>query len=140
MPATIHVIATTKEGTRAALARSKQLSAAPIDARVILLVPRIVSLESPPDGPEEVARISEQYRQLAAEAGVDASVRLCVGQRYRDVFRFMLGKEASVVVGGRRRWWWHTAEQDLERELRRAGHSVVFADVAKGLANINRLY
>ena len=78
--------------------------------------------------------ISDRYRELTIHAGVNASVRVCVGPRRKDMFRFMLGRNATVVIGGRRRWWWHTAEQELERELRRHGHDVVFAEVTEAVS------
>ena len=56
----VQVIATTEEGTRAALAEARQLSAHLSPARIVVLVPRMVSYLTPPDSPSEAALIAEQ--------------------------------------------------------------------------------
>ena len=82
---------------------------------------------------QNLSQIQHRYGTLADAVlsghRSTATVRLCVCRRYTEIFRWMLGKRATVVVGGRRRWWWPTTEQQIARSLRRAGHTVVFADV-----------
>ena len=124
----MHVIATTPEGTLSALAEAKRRVYGTDAARIVLLVPHPVSYAAPPD-PEAAAAISEQYRVLAASAGVDAIVRVCFCRKREDVFRWMLGKRSVVVMGGRHRWWWPTAAERIAERLKRQGHDVVFAGV-----------
>ena len=124
----MHVIATTHEGTLSALAEAKRRVHGVDAARIVLLVPHPVSYAAPPD-PEAAAAISEQYRVLAASAGVDAIVRVCFCRKREDVFRWMLGKRSVVVMGGRHRWWWPTAAERIAERLKRQGHDVVFAGV-----------
>jgi hypothetical protein len=95
---------------------------------MILLVPRMGSSNASLDGPVADAASIEEYRQMAGETGVDVTVRVCVCGRYGEAFQWMLPRAALVVVGGRRRWWWPTREQRIADQLRRAGHSVAFAD------------
>src|SRR6185295_9975370 len=128
-PLQVQVIATTEEGTRAALAQARHLSAYRNPARIVVLVPRTVSYLTPPDSPREDDLITEQYRDLVSESGVAATVRLCVGRQLSDVFRWMVSTQSVIVVGGRRRWWWPTAAQQIARYLKKKGHRVVFADV-----------
>ena len=125
----IQVIATTAEGTRSALEGAKRLSMSAGTASIVVLVPHLMSAANPLDGPRETARVTEQYRDFAQSAGVDATIRLCVCRRHQDVFQWMLGRLSLIVIGGRRRWWWPTSAQRIARDLKRAGHSVVFAEV-----------
>jgi hypothetical protein len=124
----LQVLATTEEGTRLALAEAMRLAGG-ADARVLLLVPRIVPFLSTPDSRLEAIAIADRYRAIAVEAGVDARVRLCFCRRLDDIFRWMLGPGARIVIGGRRRRWWPTAAERVARRLERQGHHVVFAGV-----------
>ena len=125
----MQVIATTEEGTRAALAEAGHL-AHRNPARIVVLVPRMVSYLTPRGGPGEDALITEQYRDLVSESGVAATVRVCVCRRLADAFRWMVGTQSVIVVGGRRRWWWPTPAQQIARSLQRKGHRVVFTEVS----------
>jgi hypothetical protein len=122
----MHVIATTDEGTLSALAEAKRRLRGVDAGRIVLLVPQPVSYAAP-IAPEEATAISEQYRELATSAGVDAVVRVCFCRRCDDAFRWMLRKRSLIVMGGRQRWWWPTAAQQMARSLKKAGHDVVFA-------------
>ena len=128
-PLAIQVIATTTEGTRTALATARGLSLRLPAASIVLVVPRLMRLSNAGDGPAETARAAAQYRELARAAGVNAVVRLCICRGYREVVRWMLGAPSLVVIGGRRRRWWPTPAQRITRDLTRAGHQVIFADV-----------
>jgi hypothetical protein len=96
---------------------------------IILLVPRVISGANPVEDPHDSQRLTNQYRGLAASAGVEASVRLCICRHYRDMFRWMLVRPSLIVIGGRRRWRWPTAAQRMAEDLTRSGHAVLFADV-----------
>ena len=123
----LEVIATTAEGTRAALVEAKRL--APDAEPIVLLIPQITTASMLREGPLRSTRVVESYQALARTAGVEAIVRLCHCGSYRDVVRWMLGRPSLIVIGGRRRRLWPTAAQRMVRALQRAGHRVVFADV-----------
>jgi hypothetical protein len=123
----LQVIATTAEGTRAALLRAQQMAS---DAEpIVLVIPHVTTLSALREGPADNARVVEGYQAIARAAGAEVIVRLCHCGSYRDIVRWMLGRSSLIVVGGRRSRWWPTAAQRLFRALKRAGQSVVFADV-----------
>ena len=127
MVAQLHIIATSEEGTRAALREAGRLIRRLKVARTVLLVPC-----TPPPG---IAVADEHdtvdsYRQMASETGVDVTVRICFGTTGRGLSRWMLPPGSTTVVGGRRRWWWPTRAQRMAHALKRAGHQIVFADVS----------
>ena len=130
-PRHVQVIATTAEGTRTALAEAKRLSSRVDPAPIVLLVPHIVSSSRPLESPQETTHLAAQYKHLAAAAGIDATVRVCLCRGYGEALRWMVGERAVIVIGGRRRWWWPTTAQWMARDLKRAGHSVVFAVVGQ---------
>jgi hypothetical protein len=124
----VHVVATTRQGTRSALTRARRLTEH-ISARIVLIVPRPASRAKPfdPAGGERVA-IVDDYLALAAEVGVEITVLFCICRRIDDIVRQMLGGSSLVIVGGTRRLWWPSREQRLTERLSRSGCAVVFAD------------
>jgi hypothetical protein len=127
-PQGLQVVATTEAGTRQALVEASRLANGS-SVRVLLLVPQVISFMSGSGNAREAAALADRYREIAADAGVDARVRLCVCRRLDDVFRWMLGPRARIVIGGRQRWWWPTAAERMARRLQRQGYRVVFARV-----------
>jgi hypothetical protein len=128
------VLATTKEGTRQALADARRLTGE-LDAEVRLLVPRLARAGAPFDasGSERDALIDESLA-LAAEVGLHATALFCVCDRLDDVAHQLLGRSSLLIVGGRRRVWWPTREELLVGRLSREGYIVVFAQVGAGPA------
>jgi hypothetical protein len=122
----LQVVATTDEGTRRALDEATRLANGS-RVRVLLLVPHVVPVFRSAGNPTEAVRITNRYRALAADLGANVLVRLCVCRRLDDVFRWMLGPRACVVIGGRHRWWWPTHAERIAFRLKRRGHEVVFA-------------
>ena len=122
----LQVVATTEDGTRRALSEAARLADGS-GVRVLLLVPHVVSFLRTTGDAQEATAIADRYRALAADAGVHARVRLCVCRRLDDVFRWMIGPHARVVIGGRQRWWWPTAAERMADRLRREGRDVLFA-------------
>ena len=122
----LQIIATTEEGTRAALTEASQLARRLNVARSVLLVPRVGprTVQAPAEDVEAV----EDYRAMVGQTGLDVTVRLCVCGRYSEVSRWMLPHGSIVVVGGSRRWWWPTPAQRIADLLKRAGHEIVFAE------------
>jgi hypothetical protein len=127
-PCGFQVVATTEAGTRCALLTATRLANGSA-GRVLLLVPLVIRPFGPVGNRHEALELTDHYRALASEAGVDALVRLCVCRRVDDMFRWMLGPRAQVVIGGARRWWWPSTAERLARRLERLGHNVVFAGV-----------
>lgn len=101
----VHVLATTVEGTRCALMSAKRLTDS-LDARVLLLVPRLQSFSARFDpASDERTTLIDENRALAASVGVHVTVLFCVCQRYDDAVHQMFGRSSLVIVGGRRRPW-----------------------------------
>jgi hypothetical protein len=126
----VHVLATTKEGTACALASAKRLVDG-LDARVVLLLPRLTRFGWPVDlSAEERTTLIDQYRTLAADVGVHVIVLFCVCQRYDDLVHQMLGPYSLLIVGGRKRTRWPTREERLVGRLSAEGYPVVFAQVS----------
>ena len=130
MAAQLHIIATSEEGTRAALRAARQLKRRLKVARTVLLVP-CTSAQAIATTDERLDTV-ENYRQLASETGIEVTVRMCFGSSCRELARWMLPPGSTTVVGGRRRWWWPTRAQRMADALKRAGHQIVFAE-ASGL-------
>lgn len=125
----LHVIATSCTGTVSALKAAQQI-ADKRRARVVLLIPRVVSFTLSLDQPDEdPAAIAESYRTIVDQADVEASVRVCFCREPRDVFGRLLIDSADVVVGGQRGRWFPSREERLVRRLTADGHHVTFADV-----------
>jgi hypothetical protein len=138
-PLNLQVIATTPDDTRTALAEARQLSATLKPARIVLLIPKVVSDGGAADGPIENTLLTEEYRDMVEEAGVDATVRLCLCRRYAEAFRWMVATSSVIVIAGRRRWWWPTFAQRIARQLQNQGHRVVFADASRAIGARDRL-
>ena len=103
------MIATTDEGTRAALSEARHIARRLRVSRPVLIVPRVGS-----PTPSLDARAVEQTMVEDGEA-----------------LRWMLPRPSVVVIGGRSRWWWPTREQRIADRLKSAGHETVFADASR---------
>lgn len=128
MDAQLHIIATSEEGTRAALKEARQIIRRLRVERTVLLVPR-TKAQAVATSDEHVDAV-ENYRKMASETGVDVTVRLFLGSTYLELSRWMLPPGSTTVVGGRRRWWWPTRAQRIADALKRAGHDIIFADAS----------
>jgi hypothetical protein len=125
----VNVLATTHDGTRCALDVAKRLTGG-LDARVVLLLPRLGSFASGFDpASQERSTLVDEHRALAADVGVHANVLFCVCHRYDDVVHQMLGRSSLLIVGGKTRTWWPTREERLVSRLSAQGYPVVFARV-----------
>ena len=129
----VTVIATTEEGTTAALNAARWL-ATDLDARITLLKKEAVPVRIPLDRPPASIKftMNQQHslvlRSSAREKDVEIQIRLC-----RDCdsgLQRLLLRRALVVIGGKRHWWL-SGEERLERVLRRLGHHVIFVDVGQ---------
>ena len=123
----IHVIATTFEGTRAALAVAAPMARGS-KARLVILVPRIVScsaeLQRPADSTELLAR---RYRDVARELGDRADVEIWPSVGLDDLVAKVCAAHSQVVVGGPVGHWLTSPEERFAHRLTCAGCPVVFA-------------
>jgi hypothetical protein len=129
----VTVIATTEEGTTAALNAARWL-ATDLDARITLLKMEVVPIRFPLYRPPVSLKftIEQQHslvrRSSASEEDVDIQIRLC--RDWDSGLLRILRRRALVVIGGRRHWWL-SGEERLERALCRLGHHVIFVDVGQ---------
>jgi len=124
----IAVIFTSIESTLSALRKAGAL-AGRLRARITLIVPQVVPyplpLNRPPVPPDFTER---QFRVIAGASPVETRVRVYLCRDRMEALRTVLKPHSLVVVGGNRSWW-PTREKRLARQLRQAGHEVVFAEV-----------
>ena len=128
----ISVIATTIDGTRAALLAAKQ-EARERNARVALIVPR-----GPLPAPD-ADRFTDTtnwlvagYEQVARDVDQPVQVRVCAARDAASAATFLSPADGLVFVGGSSGWLWPSHEQRLAAQLRRAGRQVVFVGCEKG--------
>jgi hypothetical protein len=128
-PHTVHVLATTVEGTRCALASAKRLARGR-GSRVVLFVPRRTTTLAPfdVDGGERDSLI-HRHVAAAVDVGLHVEAVFCVCRRLDDVVHAIVGRSEVVIIGGRHSSVWPTREQRLARRLTAAGFPVVFAQV-----------
>jgi hypothetical protein len=132
----IHVIATTLDGTRAALAAAVPLAKGS-DARLVVLVPRIVSGAEELATPCEAIRVmAESYQRFARELGAEADVEICSSIGLDDLVAKIGAAHSQVVVGGPVGHWLTSPEERFTNRLARAGCQVVFA--ASGINTTQR--
>ena len=125
---TIHVIATTIDGTRAALTEASRLARG-LGVRVVLLVPHTVpygeSLEDPSRQPVHSA---DCFRALADECSGDVSMYVVVCRPDAADLAGLLPSDAMLLVGGEVRRFWPTREERVAQTLAAKGHRVLFVE------------
>jgi len=124
----VAVVFTSGDATLAALRKAGAL-ADRLNGRITLLVPQIVPYPLPLESPPVLLDFSERrLRQLARESAVETTVRIYLCRDRIATLKAVLAPRSLVVIGGRRRLWWRTREQSLARQLRHAGHEVIFTE------------
>ena len=122
----VYIVATTLDGTRAALAAGVPLARGS-RARLVVLVPQIVPYPLAVDGPADPAAFTERrYRDLVRDADGEGEVKVCLCRTASDVLQ-LLPTSSTVVVGGSTGTVLATPEERLARRLTRQGHQTVFA-------------
>jgi len=123
---TIHAIATTFDGTRAALATAVPLARG-LGAKLVLIVPRIVpypaDLEVPADSAEFFAK---RYRTVVEELEGDARIEVCVCRTVDDIVAKLMRVDSQIVIGGPAGRWLTSPEERFANRLSRLGRRVVF--------------
>ncbi len=123
----VSVVFTSVKATLAAL-RTAGTLASRLRSRITLVVPQIVPYPLPLTSPPVLLDFSErQFRVLAGQSPVETVVRIYLCRDRLAALIQLLKPRSVVVLGGPRRWW-PTAETRLSRQLRRAGHEVVFTE------------
>jgi len=124
---TIAVVFTSVESTLSALRKAGSVATS-LNASITLMVPQIVPYPLPLTSPPVLLDFNERrFRVIAGESPIETTVRIYL---CRDRFEMLKSelKRRSIVVIGARRSWWPTAERRMAAKLRRAGHSIIFAE------------
>jgi hypothetical protein len=125
---TVHVIATSLEGTREALEAATTLARG-LSARVVVFVRRAApSMHSLPEDRDQTAEAA--LKRLTNSYTPRPNVLSCVCEQTVDIVQ-LFQPPGLVVIGGETRWWWPTAEQRLARALTRFGCHVTFVHVPR---------
>jgi hypothetical protein len=125
----LYVVFTDLEATKAALKAASHL-ARDLNARLVLLVAKVVSyplpLEAPPVSNAFTAGV---LSQLAAEQEVDVTARVYLCRDRDATIRHALGPGSLVVMGCWKRWWRNRTPL-LARLLKRDGNEVILVDIS----------
>lgn len=125
---TVGVLATTIEGTAAALLAAKQ-EAGEHGARVVLLIPRV---DSPAPPAERFVDTTDwlvaRYEKVARNVGQPIEVRVCACRDAATAATLLSPTNGTVFVGGPVHRFWPSAEERLAARLRRTGRDVVFVE------------
>jgi hypothetical protein len=124
----ICVVFTSVEATLAALKHAGELASS-LGARITLLVPQVVPYPLPLESPPVLVEFNERrFRVLASQSPVETSVQVYLCRDRLATLASILDPGTIVLLCGRKRWWWPSPDQALARELRRAGHEVIFKE------------
>lgn len=127
---TVHVIATSLEGTREALEAATALARG-LCGRVVLFQRRASADLNVPGQSIDNNETEQALRRLTDSYTPRPDVLSCVCKRAIDVIQ-LFQSPGMVVIGGKARWWWPTAEQRLAEDLTRLGCHVTFVLVPRG--------
>ena len=126
MQTVVFVVATTINGTRAALAAAVPLARGSL-ARLVVLVPQVVPYPLAVDAPADITAFNERrHRDLVREADAEAEITVCLCRTPNDVLH-TIPPESTVVIGGPSGSVLPSREERLSRHLTRMGHHTVFA-------------
>jgi len=127
----VTVIATTREGTTAALGEAHRL-AKDLDGHITLLKMEVVPSRFPLEkSPVSLDVTTRQQCSLVLQSSAreqDVTVRSCLCRDRDFTLQRLLRRRALIVIGGHRHWWL-SREERLEKVLRGLGHHVIFVEV-----------
>jgi len=108
--------------------------AAELSARVHVVAPRIIPYPLELNQPQvPVSFTARQLRELAAEAGVEASVDIILCRDLMTTLTAVLKPQSVIVLGEHHSHWWRfnwlDREYRLAQQLRKLGHQVLSADL-----------
>jgi hypothetical protein len=121
----VHVLATSLEGTRAALQTAIPLARGS-RSRLIVIVTQVVPFDIARQPPADATNATmRRYRDLVADMDGEAQLRLCLCRKLQDA-TLLLPRRAVVVVGGASGGLIPSLEMKLVKGMTRLGHTVVF--------------
>lgn len=120
----VSVVATTVDGTRAALAAAKPI-AKQSGAPVLLLISK------KPDS-RGANWLVARYEEVARDVGQPVRVRVGVSSSRVAAVTTLTPTDGTIIIGGPARWWWPTEEERMAARLRRLGRRVVFVESTRG--------
>ena len=124
----ISVVFTSVESTLAALKEAGALASS-LGARITLVVPQVVPFPLPLESPPVLVEFNERrFRVMASQSPVETKVQIYLCRDALQTLTSVLRPGSIVFLCGRKRWW-PTREMKLARQLRRAGHEVVFKEM-----------
>lgn len=128
---TVHVIATSLEGTREALDAATALARG-LSGYVVLFIRRAAPALGPDGKVQRTGESERALRALAESYTPRPKVLSCVCERAVDIVQ-LFQSPGRVVIGGSARWWWPTAEQRLAKALTQLGCHVTYVHVPRGM-------
>jgi hypothetical protein len=124
----IVVVFTSANATAEALKKAGSLAES-LGAHISLVVPQVVPYPLPLTSPPVLLDFQEKrFREIASKSPVDVLVQIYLCRDACETLKKALSPHSLVVVGSRKRWW-PTSEARLARELKRAGHEVILAEM-----------
>jgi hypothetical protein len=123
----IQVIATTYDGTRAAIETAVLLARAS-ESTLTVLVPQIVP--DPVDiveASEPLGEVVDEYRRWLVQHGGSGLVRVCLCRDIDDVIERLTVPNTTLVIGGPSGRWRMSPEERFANRLSRQGRQVLFA-------------
>ncbi len=126
---TVHVIATSLEGTREALDAATALARG-ICGSVTLFLRTSSSAPDLSDQDDNGDKTVDALKRLTHSYTPRPKVLSCLYTNPIDVVQ-LFQSPGLVVIGGEMRWWWPSAEQRLAHALTRLGCHVTFVHVPR---------
>ncbi len=127
MASTVYVIATTFEGTRAALRAAIPLATGS-SAPLVVLVPQIVPYAVDIDAPiVSTTFLVKRYEQIIEAFGGSARIEACHCRTLNEVVAKVGLAETTLVIGGPVGRWITSPEERFADRLTRLGYRVIFA-------------
>jgi len=124
----IAVIFTSVQSTLAALRKAGALATS-LGAGITILAPQVVPYPLPLESPPVLLDWNERrFHVIASQSPVETIVRLYLCRDGIETLKNVLSPRSLVVIGGRNPWWPFTREKAIARQLRRAGHEVIFTE------------
>jgi hypothetical protein len=127
MQTIVHVIATTFDGTRAALAAAVPLARGS-NGRLVVLVPHVVTSADDMEGPpESTALMAACYEHMVRDLGAQAEIEICASIGLEELVAKVHDAQSLVVVGGPLGRWLTSPEERFANRLTLAGCQVILA-------------
>lgn len=124
----VEIIYTTDEGTQYALRKAWAL-AQDLRAHVRLVfvyaVPYTLPLEQPAIS---LLFLQNKLVKFASDFPGQVSVHIFLCREALRALQDVLPQSSLVILGGQRRWWLPTKGQRMEKQLKKLGHDVIFAE------------